>query len=186
MEYKRSSSPVFSIGKNNTNSDDSASTVELSVSRTRPAWHMRFWSVGKASQDTNNNSQDESRTKEQSDTQQSTTKNDQLEPSTPKKWYTRQQQASANGKKRVAKKKSKVAFTLPHQRTIQRNGLDEQCHALNITYRRWPGTTEAKNYLHKSEVEFLNHNDYILANQPCLGDCILCPSQKYLQHMWDL
>ena len=55
---------------------------------------------------------------------------------------------------------------------------------LNIKYRRWTGTTEPKNHLHKSQCRFMN-DDYFPNAQPLPGDCVLCPSQKYLKDNWD-
>ena len=123
---------------------------------------------------------------EEPDAEQLQVPDEQPKQNTAKKRCTRQQNASNNRKRKKESSKPKVSFSLPHQRTVRRDGVDERCRALKITYRCWPGTTEPKNELHKSHVDFLNHNDYVPETQPCPGDCILCPSQKYLQHDWDL
>ena len=197
VEYEEPGSPKYSFGEKDKDSDGSASTVELEVTHTPPAHHMRLRSAGKVKDDGLSDLGEKSTTPksseindsdkgQQPDTQQSEGADEEAKPSTPKKRCTRQQDASKNRKKKQQKSKPKVAFTLPHQCTVRRDGIDEQCRALKITYRRWPGTTEPKNKLHKSQVDFTNNNDYVPEAQPCPGDCILCPSKKYLQHHWDL
>jgi len=83
------------------------------------------------------------------------------------------------------KKKKNVKFHEPTQRTVRRDNIDQQCRQLNIRYRRWPGNTQPKNFLHKSHCDFLDDNDYFPVEQRVPGDCILCPLQKYLKDNWD-
>ena len=63
--------------------------------------------------------------------------------------------------------------------------MDQQCRALNIKYRRWPGNREPKAFLHKSHCRFVDGTDGLPKNQKVPGDCILCPEQKYLKDDWD-
>ena len=53
-------------------------------------------------------------------------------------------------RRRSRKNKGKsVSFTLPLQRSVRQDNVDEQCRTLHITYKCWEGTAEEKNQLHK-------------------------------------
>ena len=96
--------------------------------------------------------------------------------------------SSKQEKKRQKTRKNKrktVAFTLPVQRSVRRDNVDEECRALHINYRRWDGTAEAKNYLHKSHIPF-RKSSKIPRNQEVPGNCILCPLKKYIRDNWDM
>ena len=83
-------------------------------------------------------------------------------------------------------KKKAPTFHQPIQHTFRRDNFDEECRQLKIMYRRWPGTTEPKDHLHKSHCQFSDNEDgYFPANQRIPGDCIICPMQKYLENHWD-
>ena len=86
--------------------------------------------------------------------------------------------------KKKPKRKPKVKFQIPPQRTICRDRVDQECRMLKIKYRHWTGTTEPKTQLHKSHCRFLDE-DYFPNAQRIPGDCVLCPSQKYLKDNWD-
>ena len=86
--------------------------------------------------------------------------------------------------KKKPKRKPKVKFQIPPQRTIRRDRVDQECRMLKIKYRHWTGTTEPKTQLHKSHCRFLDE-DYFPNAQRIPGDCVLCPSQKYLKDNWD-
>ncbi|MCG8626189.1 MAG: hypothetical protein MJE68_29855, partial [Proteobacteria bacterium] len=70
-------------------------------------------------------------------------------------------------------RKRQVQFKLPTQRTVRRDRVDQQCRALNIKYRRWPGNREPKAFLHKSHCRFVDGTDGLPKNQKVPGDCIL-------------
>ena len=84
------------------------------------------------------------------------------------------------------RKKKPPTFQQPLQHTFRRDNVDEECRRLKIMYRRWPGTTEPKDHLHKSHCQFNDNEDgYFPANQRIPGDCVICPMQKYLENNWD-
>ena len=78
-----------------------------------------------------------------------------------------------------------MSFTLPLQRSVRRDNVDEQCQTLKINYKRWEGTAEAKNHWHKSHIPF-KKSSKIPRNQEVPGNCILCPLKKYIRDNWDL
>ena len=178
----------------NDSGNDSASTVELQVNKSPPP-RMTLRSHGKRQADNLNKGTGADSSGATGDDSTKVTDNDKSAakdaadvPEVPdsSKLPPKKRANKRAAKKTTKGKKAKVVFNLPPQRTIRRDGVDEECRAQNITYRRWTGTTEPKAELHKSQCDFLDHNDYIPPMQQRPGDCILCPMQKYLKDGWDL
>ena len=59
-------------------------------------------------------------------------------------------QPAREAKHRCKSKPKSVSFTLPLQRSVRRDNVDEQCHTLNIRYKWWEGTKDEKEQYHKS------------------------------------
>ena len=78
-----------------------------------------------------------------------------------------------------------MSFTLPLQRSIRRDNVDEQCHTLNITVKWWDGTIDGKEQHHKSQMPFCSKSK-IPKDQQVPGNCLLCPLKKYITDNWDL
>ena len=186
MKYARSSSPVFSDGGNS--SVDSAATVELTVSQSPPK--RRFWLRSDAKQVTaeapqpNVSPPASQVSNDVPDVQELPEPVPGTSTATDEKSIPKQKKPRKRRKK--SQKKKVVIFQTPTQRSVRRDKVDEQCRTLNIKYRRWPGNTQPKNYLHKSHCRFLDGDDgYFPERQVIPGDCVLCPQQKYLQDNWD-
>ena len=170
IEYQRSGSPVFSLTGLAADEDTqavsdsgSSSTVEIEVSSS-PPYHMRLHSGRSVPPEPDSKKSD-------------TEPDDNISPKPSKSPRKR------TPKKRP-KRKPKVKFQILPQRIICRDRVDQECRMLKIKYRCWTGTTEPKTQLHKSHCRFLD-NDYFPNAQPIPGDCVLCPSQKYLKDNWD-
>ena len=165
-------------------SDDTGSTVEVEVSKS-PVYRMTLRSQSKKSvspeptPEPTPDPMEETTPSENidvsADTPDANTPNPSgRKPKRPKK---------DKGKPR---KKKPPTFQQPLQRTFRRDNVDEECRRLKITYRRWPGTTEPKDHLHKSHCQFNDNEDgYFPTNQRIPGDCVICPMQKYLENNWD-
>ena len=87
-------------------------------------------------------------------------------------------QEKLNADAKVSKKS--VSFTLPLQRSVRRDNVDEQCHTLNITYKWWEGTRDEKEQYHKSQMAFCSKSK-IPKDQDIPGNCLLCPLKKYIK-----
>ena len=187
--YQRSTSPVFEDDA--AESGDSASTVELQVFFTPPPRiSMRLRSHTKAAtasqpDDTEPPAQEPPTNLPQPpaalnvDAAEEQAQPDRSKGAVPKRPIHRRSS-------RKSRKKKKAVFAEPAQRSVRRDHVDEDCRALNIKYRRWSGTTEPKDYLHKSQCRFLEGDDgYFPERQDIPGDCVLCPQQKYLANHWD-
>ena len=164
-------------------SDDSPSTVELEINQSPPA-RMTLRSHARKTHDTSSepSQQDDNTPSNKADESQDA---DVDELSKKPKPVRKKRQNKKQSKHTSKAKKPKVAFQLPPQQTIRRDGVDKQCRALNIKYKRWTGTTEPKQELHKSQCNF-NDKGYIPRQQAVGADCVLCPSQKNLKDDWDL
>ena len=88
-------------------------------------------------------------------------------------------------KRRCKSKPKSVSFTLPLQRSIRRDNVDEQCCTLNIMYKWWEGMSDAKEQYHKSQMVF-HSKSKIPKYQDVPGNCWLCPLKKYIKDNWDL
>ena len=165
---------------------DSASTVELEVNQSPPVRMMLRSHARKTDDKSSQPSQKYDNTNTASNKADEGQDADVDEPREEPKPAQRKRQNKKQNKQKSKPKKPKVAFQLPAQTTIRRDGVDEQCRALNIMYKRWTGTTEPKHKLHKSHCNFMNNNDYIPRQQAIGADCVLCPSKKYLKDNWDL
>ena len=109
---------------------------------------------------------------------------DPINPSKPSR--RRKAGSGVRGRGTGRKKQQKhVQFREPIQRSFQRDRVDQECRCLKIKYKRWPGTTEPKDYLHKSHARFMDMETYFPEKQPVPGDCVICPQQKYLANNWD-
>ena len=78
-----------------------------------------------------------------------------------------------------------MSFTLPLQRSVRRDNVDEQCRTLNITYKQWEGTKDEKEQYHKSQMAFRSKSK-IPKDQDISGNCLLCPFKKCIKDNWDL
>ena len=171
MSYHRSDSPQFD-GDAETdqaamNSDDSAETVTVEVMKTPPTRLLR--SASKKTDTPNTNAVDQ-----------------QKKEDTSKKRKNKNAAQPGRERKRRCKSKPKsVSFTLPLQRSIRRDNVDEQCHTLNITYKWWEGMSDEKEQYHKSQMPFRSKSK-IPKNQDVPGNCLLCPLKKYIKDNWDL
>ena len=140
MSYRRSDSPEFygdaETDQAGVNSDDSAETVTVEVTKTPPTSLLR--SASKKTDTPNTNAVDQ-----------------QKKQDTSKKRKNKHAAQPGRQCKRGHKSKAKsVSFTLPLQRSIRRENVDEQCRTLNITYKRWDGMTDEKEQYHKSQMAF--------------------------------
>ena len=184
-KYKRSSSPVFSMvatdDQQSSDSNDTNSTVELEVTKTPPRMTLRSHSHQKPT-----DAGSKSDTKKPTDAGTSA----HAEPTDGAETEAvgdadAQPQPKCRQRHKRKKAKPKPTFQLPMQRSMRRDQVDEQCRQLNIKYRRWTGTAEPKSFLHKSHCDFNNSEEYVLRGQVIPGDCILCPTKKYLKDHWD-
>ena len=94
-------------------------------------------------------------------------------------------QPAREAKCRCKSKPKSVSFTLPVQRSIRRDNVDEQYSTLNITYKWWEGTRDEKEEYHKSQMAFRSKSK-ISKDQDVPGNCLLCPLKKYIKDNWDL
>ena len=162
MLYRRSDSPQFDA-----DADDSAETVTVEVTKTPRMGLLR--STSKKTDTPNTNAVDQHKNED-----------------TSKK--RKNKNATQPGRERKCRCKSKpksVSFTLPPQRSIRRDNVDEQCRTLNIMYKWWEGTIDAKEQYHKSQMPFRSKSK-IPKNQDVPGNCLLCPLKKYIKDNWDL
>ena len=171
MSYHRSDSPKFNgdveTDQAGVNSDDSAETVTVEVTKTPPMHLLR--SASKKTDTPNTNAVDQ-----------------QKKQDTSKKRKNKNAAQPGRQRKRGCKSKPKsVSFTLPLQRSIRRDNVDEQCRTLNITYKWWDGMTDEKEQYHKSQMPFRSKSK-IPKDQQVPGNCLLCPLKKYIKDNWDL
>ena len=163
MLYRRSHSPKFDP----VNSDDSAETVTVEVMRTPPTRLLRS-------------------TSKKMDTHNTNAVHEQKKEDTSKKRENKNAaQPAREAKCRRKSKPKSVSFTLPLQRSIRRDNVDEQCHTLNITYKWWDGIRDEKEQYHKSQMAFRSKSK-IPKDQDVPGNCLLCPLKKYIKDNWDL
>ena len=178
MTYRRSDSPEFDPDAETdtaaADSDASADTVTIEVTKTPPARVLR--SSSKKS-DTVDKDADQNNKEGEEGNSKKGTRNKRKNTVSPKPQEKRRRSHKNKGKS--------VSFTLPLQRSVRRDNVDEQCRTLHITYKRWEGTTEAKNQLHKSHIPF-KKSSMIPTNQEVPDNCILCPLKKYIQDNWDM
>ena len=155
-------------------SDDSGSTVELQVSKS-PVYRMTLRSQSKKSvspEPTPEPTPDP--TEERMPSQNINVSADTPAANTPNPPAGKSKRPKKD--KGKSRKKKAPTFQQPIQRTFRRDNVDEECHRLKITYRRWPGTTEPKDHLHKSHCQFSDNEDgYFPVSQKIPGDCIICP-----------
>ena len=148
------------------NSDDSAETVTVEVMKTSSMHLLR--SASKETDTPNTNAVDQ-----------------QKKQDTSKKRKNKNAAQPGRQHKCGCKNKPKsVSFTLPLQRNIRRDNVDEQCHTMNITYKHWDSTTDEKEQCHKSQMPFRSKSK-IPKNQEVPGNCLLCPLKKYIKDNWD-
>ena len=157
MSYHQYDSPQFDADAETdqaaVNSDDSAETVTVEVTKTPPMHLLR--SASKKTDTPNTNTVDQH--KKEDTSKQRKNKN-----------------AAQPGRECKCRRKSKpksVSFTLPLQRSIRRDNVDEQCNTLNITYKWWEGTSDAKEQYHKSQMAF-HSKSKIPKNQDVPGNCL--------------
>ena len=149
------------------NSDDSAETVTVEVTKTPPTHLLR--SASKKTDTPNTNGVDQQK----------------KEDTSKKRKNKNATQPGRECKRRCKSKPKSVSFTLPLQRSIRRDNVDKQCCTLNITYKWWEGTSDEKEQYHKSQMPFCSKSK-IPKNQDVLGNCLLCPLKKYIKDNWDL
>ena len=149
------------------NSDDSAETVTVEVTKTPPTHLLR--SASKKTDTPNTNAVDQQK----------------KEDTSKKRKNKNTTQPGRECKRRCKSKPKSVSFTLPLQRSIRRDNVDKQCCTLNITYKWWEGTSDEKEQYHKSQMPFCSKSK-IPKNQDVLGNCLLCPLKKYIKDNWDL
>ena len=178
MTYRRSDSPDFEPDAETdaaaADSDASAETVTIEVTKTPPARVLR--SSSKKS-DTVDNDADQKNNEGEEGNSKKGRRNKRKNTFSPKPQEKRRHSRKTKGKS--------VSFTLPPQRSVHRDNVDEQCRTLHITYKRWEGTAEPKNQLHKSHIPFKS-SSMIPTNQEVPDNCILCPLKKYIRDNWDM
>ena len=178
MTYRRSDSPEFELDAETdaaaADSDASTETVTIEVTKTPPARVLR--SSSKKS-DTIDNDTDENNNKAEEGNSKKGKGNKRKNTVSPK----------PQGKCRCSRKNKgkSVSFTLPLQRSVRRDNVDEQSRTLHITYKCWEGTAEEKNQLHKSLIPF-KKSSMIPTNQEVPDNCMLCPLKKYIRDNWDM
>ena len=171
ISYHQSHSPEFDADAETdqapVNSDNSAETVTVEVTKTPPTCLLRSAS-------------------NKMDTHNTNTVNAQKKKDTSKKRKNKNAaQPAREAKCRRKSKPKSVSFTLPVQRSIRRDNVDEQCCTLNITYKWWEGMKDEKEHYHKSQMAFRSKSK-IPKNQDVPGNCLLCPLKKYIKDNWDL
>ena len=163
IAYGQSDSPNFDgdaeTDQASVNSEDSAETVNLEVTKTPPTHLLR--STSKKTDTPNTKAVDQQK-------KQDTSK---------KRKNTNAAQPARQRKRRCKSKPKSVSFALPVQRSIRRDNVDEQCCTLNIMYQWWDGTTDEKEQYHKSQMAFRSKSK-IPKNQEVPGNCLLCPLKK--------
>ena len=171
MSYHQSDSPEFDSDTETEqapmNSDNSAETVTVEVTKTPPTCLLRS-------------------TSEKMDTHNTNAVHEQKKEDTSKKRKNKNAAQPAREAKHRRKSKPKsVSFTLPLQRSVRRENVDEQCRTLNIMYKQWDGTRDEKEQYHKSQMAFRSKSK-IPKDQDIPGNCLLCPLKKYIKDNWDL
>ena len=121
MSYRRSDSSEFDADAETDqapmNSDDSAETVTVEVTKAPP---MRLLRSASNKMDTPNSNAVYAQKKE--DTSKKRKNKNAAQP-------------AREAKRRCKSKPKSVSFTLPVQRSVRRDNVDGQCHTLNITYK---------------------------------------------------
>ena len=171
ISYHRSHSPEFDADAETdqapVNSDNSAETVTVEVTKTPPTHLLRSAS-------------------NKMDTHNTNAVNVQKKEDTSKKRKNKNvAQPAREAKCRCKSKPKSVSLSLPVQRSVRRDNVDEQCRTLNITYKRWEGTKDEKEHYHKSQMAFCSKSK-IPKDQDVPGNCLLCPLKKYIKDNWDL
>ena len=171
ISYCRSDSPDFDADAETdqapVNSDNSAETVTVEVTKTPPTRSLRSAS-------------------NKMDTHNTNAVHAQKKEDTSKKRKNKNAAQPAREAKRRHKSKPKsVSFTLPVQRSVRKDNVDEQCRTLNITYKWWEGMRDEKEQYHKSQMAFCGKSK-IPKDQDIPGNCLLCPLKKYIKDNWDL
>ena len=183
MSYRQSDSPEFDgdveTDQAPVNSDDSAETVTVEVMKTPPMRLLR--SVSKKMDTHNTNIVHEQK-------KEDTSKNRKNKSAA---------QPARKAKHRCKSKPKSVSFTLPLQRSIRRDNVDEQCCTLNITYKWWDGKRDEKEQYHKSQMAFRSKSK-IPKDQDIPGNCLLanlividqtvalqCKCSDVRSHRWD-
>ena len=149
------------------NSDNSAETVTMEVTKTPPMCLLS--SASKKTDTPNTNAVDQ-----------------QKKQDTSKKRKNKNTAQPGRQCKHGHKSKPKsVSFTLPLQRSIRRDSVDKQCCTLNITYKWWDSMTDEKEQYHKSQMAFRSKSK-IPKDQQVPRKYLLCPLKKYIKDNWDL
>ena len=165
ISYHQSDSPNFDADVETDqapmNSDDSAETVTVEVTKTPP---MRLLRSISNKMDTHNTNIAHVQKKEDTST---------------KRKNKNAAQPAREAKRRCKSKPKSVSFTLPVQRSVRRDNVDEQYRTLNITYKWWEGTRDEKEQYHKSQMAFRSKSK-IPKDQDVPGNCLLCPLKKYI------
>ena len=172
----RSKSPEF-----DDSGAESAETVELSVSKTPPARHMTLRSATKIPVP-----QNPIEPTPESNTGEDPEEPEPMQPSTPSSdvGKGKKNKGTKRRKKQSKRQKKFVTFTLPNQRNIRKDMVDENCAWLKIKYKQWSGDNQVKTVLHKSHLD-VNSESNIPTSQNIPAMCILCPTKKYLASNWD-
>ena len=125
-------------------------------------------------------------TSKKTETPNTNTVDKEKEQQTAKKRKNKNAAQPARQSKHACKSKAKsVSFSLPVQRSIRRDNVDEECRTLNIMYKQWDSTTDEKQQYHKSQMAFRSKSK-IPKKQQVPGNCLLCPLKKYIKDKWDL
>ena len=135
MTYRRSDSPDFEPDAAAADSDASAETVTIEVTKTPPARVLR--SSSKKS-DTVDNDADQKNNEGEEGNSKKGRRNKRKNTFSPKPQEKHRHSHKTKGKS--------VSFTLLPQRSVRRDNVDEQCRTLHITYKRWEGTAEPKTH----------------------------------------
>ena len=172
----RSKSPEF-----DGSGAESAETVELNVSKTPPTRHMTLRSATKTPVPEN-----PIVPTPQTNTAEDPEEPQAMEPSKPSNdmGKGKKNKGKKRGKHQSKRQKKFVTFTLPNQRNIRKDMVDENCARLKIKYKQWSGNNQVKTVLHKSHLDF-NSKSNIPTSQTIPGMCVLCPAKKYLPNNWD-
>ena len=140
MLYRRSHSPKFDgdveTDQAPVNSDNSAETVTVEVTKTPPTRLLR--SASKKMDTHNTNAVHEQK----------------KEDASKKRKNKNAAQPAREAKCRCKSKPKSVFFTLPLQRSVRRDNVDKQCRTLNITYKWWDSMRDEKEQYHKSQMAF--------------------------------
>ena len=71
------------------------------------------------------------------------------------------------------------------QRSYKYDSIDKECARFKITYKRWKGTNDPKDYTHPSHLPF-GTSPIISREQNLNDECVLCLRKRIVEEGWDV